>query len=74
MKINSSLLRNLSRNDFLLQNIDCISFYTFWDLMVFPGWWAYLKDGEKISLKVLKHRNLVRNPSAVKKIVEKIIE
>ena len=74
MKINSSLLRNLSRNDFLLQDIDCISFYTFWDLMVFPGWWANLKNGEKISLKVLKHRNLVSNPSAVKKIVEKIME
>ena len=74
MKINSSLLRNLSRNDFLLQDIDCISFYTFWDLMVFPGWWANLKSGEKISLKVLKHRNLVSNPSAVKKIVEKIME
>ena len=74
MKINSSLLRNLSRNDFLLQDIDCISFYTLWDLMVFPGWWANLKNGEKISLKVLKHRNLVSNPSAVKKIVEKIME
>ena len=74
MKMNSSLLRNLSRNDFLLQDIDCISFYTFWDLMVFPGWWANLKNGEKISLKVLKHRNLVSNPSAVKKIVEKIME
>ena len=74
MKINSSLLRNLSRNDFLLKDIDCISFYTFWDLMVFPGWWANLKNGEKISLKVLKHRNLVSNPSAVKKIVEKIME
>ena len=73
MKINSSLLRELSKYDYLLNNIECISFFTYWDLMVFPGWRANLNAGEKISLKILKHRNLVKNQLAIEKIIEKII-
>ena len=67
MKINSFLLRELSRYDYLLKGINCISYFTYWDLMVFPGWRANLNSGEKISLKIYKHKNLVRNPEAVKK-------
>ena len=73
MKINSHLLKDLSKYDYLLNDIECISFYTYWDLMVFPGWKANLNVGEKISLKILKHRNLVRNSIAVERIVEKLI-
>ena len=73
MKINSDLLRELSKYDYLLNNIECISFFTIWDLMVFPGWWAHLNVGEKTSLKVFKHRNLVRNPAAIEKIIGKLI-
>ena len=73
MKINSSLLRELSNHDHLLNKIDCISFFTYWDLMVFPGWRANLNVGEKISLNIFKHRNLVRNPLAVDMIIEKLI-
>ena len=73
MKINSSLLRDLSNLNYLLKDINCISFFTYWDLMVFPGWRAYLYFGDKISLKTFKHRNLVSNPEAVEKIIEKII-
>ena len=73
MKINSSLLRDLSKYDYFLNDIDCISFFTFWDLMVFPGWRAHLNVGEKISLKILKHRNLVRNPAAVDRIIERLM-
>tara|TARA_Y100000766_G_C18772106_1_gene538847 strand:+ start:393 stop:962 length:570 start_codon:yes stop_codon:yes gene_type:complete len=72
MKINSKLLRDLSKYDYLLNEIDCISFFTYWDLMVFPGWRANLNIGEKISLKVFKHRNLVSNPIAVERIVERL--
>ncbi len=72
MKINSSLLRDLSKYNLLLKDIECISFFTYWDLMVFPGWWASLSTGEKISVKVFKHRNLVRNYFAVEKIIQKI--
>ena len=73
MKINSSLLRDLANYDYFLNDIDCISFFTYWDLMVFPGWRAKLNVGEKISLNIFKHRNLVRNPAAVERIIERLI-
>ena len=73
MKIKSKFLRELAKNDFVLAEIDCISFFTYWDLMVIPSWWTNLNLGEKISVKVYKHRNLVRNHFSVKKIIEKIM-
>ena len=73
MKISSFLLRDLSKYDYLLKDINCISFFTFWDLMVFPGWRANLNSGEKISLKIYKHKNLVRNPKAVEKIIDSLL-
>ena len=73
MKINSKFLRELEKNDFFLDDIECISFFTYWDLMVFPSWLTNLNFGEKISLKVYKHRNLVRNSFSVEKIIEKIM-
>ena len=73
MKINSTLLKELSKYDYLLNEINCISFFTYWDLMVFPGWRAILNSGEKISLKIYKHKNLVRNRIAVEKIINKLI-
>ena len=41
--------------------------------MVFPGWRASLNSGEKISLKTYKHKNLVRNPNAIDKIVDSLL-
>ena len=73
MKINSPLLRDLSHYDYLLSGINCISFFTYWDLMVFPGWKANLNTGEKISLNVYKHKNLVRNQDAVERIIGKLL-
>tara|TARA_Y100001968_G_scaffold325546_1_gene366954 strand:+ start:6320 stop:6934 length:615 start_codon:yes stop_codon:yes gene_type:complete len=73
MKINSSLINELSSENDLLKNIECTSFFTHWDLMVFPGWKAYLPSGKKFSLNVMNHKNLVRNSIAVNKIVEQII-
>ncbi len=73
MKINSSLLRDLANYDYFLNDIDCISFFTYWDLMVFPGWRANLNVGEKISLNIFKHRNLVKNPAAVERIIERLM-
>ena len=73
MKINSFLLRELSKYDYLLKGINCISFFTYWDLMVFPGWRANLNSGEKISLKIYKHKNLVRSPEAVERIIERLL-
>ena len=73
MKINSSLLKELSEYDYLLKKIDCISFYTKWDFMVFPGSRAILPVGRKYNLNIYKHRNLVRNPIAINAIVNSII-
>ena len=73
MKINSRLLRELSSYDYLLNDINCISFFTYWDLMVFPGWRAYMNTGEKISLKIYKHKNLVRNSLAVERIINRLL-
>ena len=74
MKINSFLLRDLSNYDYLLKSISCISFFTYWDLMVFPGWRANLNSGEKIPLKIYKHKNLVSNPAAVERIINRLIK
>jgi len=73
MKINSKFLRGLAKNDFFLDDIECINFFTNWDMMVFPSWWTNLNFGKKISVKVFKHRNLVRNKSVVEKIIDEII-
>jgi len=73
MKINSKFLRELANNDFFLDDIECINFFTYWDLMVFPGWWTNLNLGRKISVNVYKHRNLVRKKSVVDKIIDEII-
>ncbi len=73
MKIKSALLKELSIHDYLLKNIDCSSFFTKWDIMVFPGWKAYLPIGRRYSLRIFKHKNLIRNSRAVDKIIEKII-
>ena len=73
MKINSKFLRELAKNDSFLDGIECISFFTYWDLMVFPGWWTNLNLGKKISVKVFKHRNLVSNKTVIDKIINEII-
>ena len=73
MKINSYLLKELSKSDHLLSGIHCISFFTYWDLMVFPGWRSYMNSGEKISLNIFKHKDLIRNPLAVERIINRLL-
>ena len=73
MKINSKLLKDLYASNDFLENVDCISFFTNWDLMVFPGWKAYLPKGNKYSLNIFKHKNLMKNEYAINQIVKKII-
>ena len=73
MKINSKLLKDLYASNDFLENLNCISFFTHWDLMVFPGWKAYLPKGNKYSLNIFKHKNLMKNEYAINEIVKKII-
>ncbi len=74
MKINSKLLKDLYASNDFLENVDCVSFFTNWDLMVFPGWKAYLPKGDKYSLNIFKHKNLMKNEYAINEIVKKIIK
>tara|TARA_B100000900_G_scaffold376499_1_gene359286 strand:- start:293 stop:889 length:597 start_codon:yes stop_codon:yes gene_type:complete len=73
MKINSNLLKDLYASNNFLENVNCISFFTKWDLMVFPGWKAYLPKGHRYSLNILQHKNLIKNEYAINEIVKKII-
>ena len=68
-----NLVRNKSVVNKIIDEIECINFFTYWDMMVFPGWWTNLNFGKKISVKVYKHRHLVRNKSVIDKIIEEII-
>ena len=72
MKINSKFLKELAKNDFFLDDIECINFFTYLDFMFFTGWWTNLNFVKKISVRVYKHRNLVRNKSVVDKIIDEI--
>jgi len=74
MKLNSFLLRELSKDSLFLKDIQCISLFTIWDLMVLPGWKAHLPKGMKISLNVMKHRNLVKQANAINKIIQVLIK
>ena len=73
MKINSKLLSDIYASNDFLEKVDCISFFTIWDLMVFPGWKAYLPKGNKYSLNILKHKNLIKNDYAIDEIVKKLM-
>ena len=73
LKIKSNFLKDLSKNNFLLNNIECVSFYTYWDAMVIPGFKAHLPLGKKVPLKVFNHKNLVKHPTAVNKIIKSIV-
>ena len=73
MKINSKLLKDLYASNDFLEDVNCISFFTKWDLMVFPGWKAYLPKGNKYSLNIFKHKNLMKNEYALNEFVNEII-
>ena len=74
MKIKSKFLKELAKNDYFLDDVECVNFFTYWDLMVFPSWWTNLNLGKKIPVRVYKHRNLVRNKSVVNKIIDEVIK
>ncbi len=73
MKISSRFLIDLSKFDYLLENVECISFFTNWDLMVFPGWKAYLPRGNSYSLRIFKHKDLIRDERAIEVIFKELI-
>ncbi len=73
MKIGSHLISRLNNEIEILQKIECISFYTKWDLMTFPGWRAKLPCGKSIPLPVLSHKELMFHPKAIKVLVSSLL-
>jgi triacylglycerol lipase len=65
MKLGSRLLRQLNADPGALEPVACSSFYCPADLMVFPGWRAYLPIGPRQALPVWTHRQLITHPRAL---------
>jgi len=72
MKRGSSLLSQLNDDLSPLENVECISFFTKWDLMSFPGWQAKLSIGDSYHLPVLTHKELITNSISLDILAEKI--
>ncbi len=74
MKRGSRLLSQLNNDLTSLEQVECISFFTKWDLMSFPGWQAKLSIGESYQLPVLTHKELITNSISLDILVEKIFK
>ncbi len=73
MKINSELIKSLRITTCNLQGITCISFFSVWDLMVFPGYRAVMPFGLRIPSPVITHKGLVKNLKSIEMISNKIL-
>ena len=73
MKRSSPLLLDLNSDISSLRNIECISTFCRWDLMVFPGWQAVLPFGLIYSIPVLYHKQLISSDIAIDYLVPLII-
>ncbi len=73
MKYGSHFLKSLNLCSNYLKGIECRSYFTHWDLMVFPGYRSVLPFGSSISIPVLTHKSLIKNPKAINLIVADIL-
>ena len=69
----SPLLLDLNSNISKLANIECISFFCRWDLMVLPGWQAALPIGKAFEMNVFTHKSMIINHKAIDLLVDAII-
>ena len=74
MKRGSSLLSQLNDDLTSLEKVECISFFTKWDLMSFPGWQAKLSIGDSYHLPVLTHKELITNSSSLDILAKRIFD
>ena len=72
MKRGSSLISQLNSDLTSLKKVECISFFTKWDLMSFPGWQAKLSIGDSYPLPVLTHKELITNSISLDILAKKI--
>jgi len=73
MKRGSPLLRRLNADLDPLRQLDCISYFCRWDLMVFPGWQAVLPMGPRQAVPVLTHQQLIAHPRALSMLMTTIL-
>ena len=72
MKRGSGLISELNNDLTSLTKVECISFFTKWDLMSFPGWQAKLSIGDSYRLPVLTHKEFITNPTSLDILAKKI--
>mgnify|MGYP001259828041 CR=1 FL=1 len=72
MRRGSSLLSQLNTDLNSLEKVECISFFTKWDLMSFPGWQSKLSIGDSYQLPVLTHKELITNSISLDILAKKI--
>ncbi len=68
MKLQSDLIKSLEISSDNLQEIRCKSFFSLWDLMVFPGYRAVLPFGTSIAVPVFTHKGLIKNSKSIEMI------
>ena len=65
MKVGSGLLRDLNRDQSVLRQTSCRSYFCTWDLLVCPGWRAVLPIGSRHRIPVWNHQQLIAHPRAL---------
>ena len=73
MKRGSALLRSLNADPSPLRDVDCVSYFCRWDLMVVPGWQAHLPLGTVRSIPVLTHQQLVAHPRSLDVLLQTLL-
>ena len=73
MKHGSDFLKSLNVYSNYLQEIECRSYFTHWDLMAFPGYRSVLPFGSSIPIPVLTHKGLIKNSKAINLIASDIL-
>ena len=73
MKVGSDFLNDLNKDIASLGKVECISFFCYFDLMVFPGWKAVLPIGRCSPLPVLTHKGLIYNKEAIENLINSLI-
>ena len=74
MKPGSPLLRRLNGDLRVLEQVQCSSFYSPFDLMVLPGWQAVLPVGRQLAIPVLNHRQLISHPAALAILTRELLQ
>ncbi len=65
MKLGSQLIKSLNQCSKKLKNVECRSYFSYLDLMVFPGFKGVLPYGPSIPLPVLTHKCLIKDSRSI---------